>query len=337
MRIIFDLRRVGLGNNGGSSTLIKSGNTLLNLGHDVFFIDTGSNKHTWTKLETPHLKVKNVNQIPDADVIIATGYNSVHPTVNAPPRCGKKFHWIRGWETWQMPESQIVKKILNAPTNKIVNGLCLQRKLKKYNCDSEVIRPGYDLDDFYQLKELPRQGRKVFVIGGLYTKGKHVRIKRPDWVLNSYQLLKKKYKDKWIQLWMFGNDMIDGPHSQIVDKYLHRPNMKQKNEFYNSVDVWLSPARQEGLHMPPAEAMMTECPVVGTDVDMSGTEDYLVHNHNGFVSDDNLKSFMKYIEMMMLNDDLRYKFGINARKKIEEIGNREKNMKKMVEYFMETI
>jgi len=41
MDIIFDLRNVGLGNNGGSLTLIKSGNTLQEMGHCVCFIDSG--------------------------------------------------------------------------------------------------------------------------------------------------------------------------------------------------------------------------------------------------------------------------------------------------------
>lgn len=334
MRIIFDLRKVGLGNNGGSLTLIKSGNSLSELGHDVFFVDSGKNQHTWTKLKVKHLIITSDSKLPTADVIMATGYKSVSETVRAPNRCGKKFHWIRGWETWQMSESKIVKNILSAPTNKIVNGLCLQRKLKQYNCNSEVIRPGYDLEDFYQIKSFPRNNRKVVVIGGLYTKGKHILIKRPDWVFNAYQHLKKKYKN--IQLWMFGNDMINDPQSQIVDKYVNKPNIKQKNEFYNCVDIWLSPAKQEGLHMPPAEAMMTECPVIGTKADMSGTEDYLIHGYNGYISEDDFESFLSYTEKLILNKKSRYEFGINARKKIEEIGNRKKNMKILVNYFMET-
>ena len=51
MIITFDLRSVGLGNNGGSLTLIKSGNTLQDMGHEIYFIDSGKNKHTWEKLE----------------------------------------------------------------------------------------------------------------------------------------------------------------------------------------------------------------------------------------------------------------------------------------------
>ena len=51
MKIIFDLRRVGLGHNGGSLTLIKSGNTLHDMGHEVTFIDSGRNQNKWVHLE----------------------------------------------------------------------------------------------------------------------------------------------------------------------------------------------------------------------------------------------------------------------------------------------
>ena len=133
MIILFDLRNVGLGNNGGSLTLIKSGNTLQDMGLEVYFIDSGKNKHTWEKLECEHIIASKNGHIPDADFIIATGYKSVAKTVSTPGRCGHKAHWIRGWETWQYPPKKIVAYVLKAPTIKLVNSLGLKRKLKTFS------------------------------------------------------------------------------------------------------------------------------------------------------------------------------------------------------------
>ena len=167
MRIIFDLRNVGLGNNGGSSTIVNSANTLHRLGQQVYIIDSFPNKHTWTKLEANHILAKqNVDQIPDADFIIATGYKSVSPTIKAPSRCGIKMHWIRGWETWQMPEDEIVKRVLQAKTIKLVNGIGLQNKLKQYKCKSYIVRPGYDIENYKPLGY--RENRDEVILGGLY-------------------------------------------------------------------------------------------------------------------------------------------------------------------------
>lgn len=328
MRIIFDLRSVGLGNNGGSSTIVKSANTLINLGHEIIFVDSVKNKHTWNQLKAKHIIPKTNSDIPSSDFIIATGYKSVRHTVKSPERLGIKLHWIRGWETWQMPESKIVDNILKAPTKKLVNSICLQRKLKSFGSDSKIIRPGYDLNEITPTSQLSR-GKEI-ILGGLNTKGKHWKIKRTKWIFDTYEYLKRK--NKHIKLWMFGNEKIN---PGMVDRYFLRPTIDEKNYFYNNVDVWLSPAMQEGLHMPPAEAMMTECPVVGTNADMSGTEDYLIDGYNGFVSKNNFQSFLKNVEILVNDKNLRNIYGKNARKKIENIGDRETNMKKLIKYLME--
>lgn len=331
MRIIFDLRRVGLGDNGGSSTIVRSANTLVDLGHQVYIIDSGPNKHTWTILRAKHLRVKNQNQVPDADVVIATGYKSVGATLQLPERCGKKFHWIRGWETWQMPEKTIVEKVLKKPTVKIVNGIGLQKKLKSYGVKSHIVRPGYDLNDYYP-KHIRENLRQTIVLGGLFNL-KHSRIKRHDWVVNAAGNLKKKYNG--LRLWMFGADKK--PDNPIVDRYLQKPEIHEKNNFYNGVDIWLAPTMQEGLHMPPAEAMLTECPVVGTNAPLSGMKDYLINEETGLVSQNNFESFLGNVKRLAGDRDLRTDLGKRARNKIIEIGDRKKNMNLMTKLFGELL
>jgi len=246
LKITFDVRSTGLGNNGGSFTIVQSANTLQKLSHDVCIIGDSSNQHRWTKLEAEYRIVKTNTDIPSADIIIATGYHSVIKTIQVSKRCGVKVHWIRGWETWIGSEEWIVKNILRTPTVKVVNSIGLQKKLQSYGIFSTVIYPGYDLDKLFPQKT---QKTKTFIIGGLYTKGKHENTKRTKWVLDVYQKLSRKYPN--VELWMFGTSKQPHP---LITHYLCQPNIQQKNWFYNHVDVWLSPSILEGLHMPPAEA-----------------------------------------------------------------------------------
>ena len=329
MKIIFDLRQVGLGDNGGSLTLIKCANTLFNLGHEVIIIDTGRNQHSWTKLNTPHLICNSNDKIPDADVIIATGYKSVPLTCSAPKRCGIKLHYIRGWETWQYPEQQIYEKILKTPTIKIVNSICLKNKLKQYKVDSTIIRPGYDLEDLYPMNI--RNKKSSFVLGGLYTKGKHEKIKRTQWIFDTAKYFKNKYPN--VKLIMFGNSELK---NNLVDEYYYKPSMQNKNKFFNLVDVWLAPVMQEGLHMPPAEAMLTGCPVVATNAEMSGTQDYVISGVTGIVTKNIINSFIEGVDSLYQNAGIRKDIGILAREKILELGSREENMKKFIN-FLESI
>ena len=80
MRIVFNLLNTGLGNNGGSLTLIKSANMLKKMKHDVTVVDSGRNKNTWVALEAKHEIIPDHTRIPYADVIIATGIKSVDST-----------------------------------------------------------------------------------------------------------------------------------------------------------------------------------------------------------------------------------------------------------------
>jgi glycosyltransferase involved in cell wall biosynthesis len=320
MKIIFYLRSVGLGKNGGSTTLIKSGNALVELGHEVYFIDRGRNMNTWVPLKAEHIRGK----IPDADAIIATGYKSVPHTISAPARCGIKMHWIRGYETWQMPEPQIVEKIFKAPTIKLVNSIGLQRKLKKCGSDSYLVRPGYDLEELYPTGFRDRK-HDTIVLGGLFH-NKHRVIKRVAWLFDAYRELKKQgYK---VELHLMGAEKS----SLLKDvKYIRQPDIKQKLDFYNSIDIWLATAMQEGLHMPPAEAMLTECPVVSTKAELSGTQDYITDGVTGLAANNNLDSFINNIKWLCKNQKIREGLGKLGRKRILEIGDRQYNMQKLVD------
>lgn len=323
MRIIFDLRKVGLGDNGGSSTIVKSANTLHDFGHDVYVIDSMRNQHTWTPLKAKHIIIKNPLQIPDADAIIATGYKSVGSTVSAPERCGLKMHWIRAWETWQMSEDQIVKKVLKQPTIKLVNGVCLANQLKKYGEDCYIIRPGYDFDMIYPMNL--RNHNKI-ILGGLFRAGIHGQRKRTEWVLKAASIIKQE--NPKIQLHMFGSE--PNPNLNVIDKYLRKPTMKQKCKFYNGINIWLAPTKSEGLHMPPAEAMMTKCPVVGTVAPLSGIQDYLFDGHTGIMTNDDFDSFLKGIRILINDKQARIDYGEVARETILSLGDRKQNMEAFV-------
>lgn len=329
MKVIFDLRKTGLGNNGGSLTLVNSANVLCELGHTAIIIDSMKNQYTWGPLNAAHMIIKNDAQIPDADAIISTGYKSVASTVSAPDRCGLKMHWIRGWETWKFDENDIVEKILKQPTIKLVNGIQLLNKIKNLGFDAHLVRPGYDLEHFYPTGA--RDRTKYVIIGGLYHNNDKATRKRTDWIYTIVKEMKLKYNN--IKLWMFGPE--SDPKNPLIDKYVKSPDTKDKNDFYNSVHIWLAPTMLEGLHMPPAEAMLTECFVIGNNSELSGMADYLIDKETGAVSKNFVCDMIEKVNEYICHPDKRKIMGENGRKKIIEIGNRKQNMEKLVELIKE--
>ena len=335
MKITFDLVNCGLGNNGGSLTIVESAVELAKLGNIVTIIDSGRNKLTWTDLgNVDHIIIKDERDIPDADVIVATGYKTVSHVCSLPRRCGIKFHWLRGWETWNYPEELIISKILNTPTIKVVNGICLQEKLEKYNYSSYLIRPGYDIWDYFPLEFDGQRMKDVFIIGGLYNEGKKRSGKRTDWIFKCYEKLKDK--DRFVQLFMFGSE---GKPSN-VNCYHSNPDPELKNKIYNMCSVWLAPTELEGLHIAPAEAMLTNCPVIGTNAEMSGMKDYLINGVNGLVSQNDFDSFYQVLVTFYSfwkANKLIDLFEERPRHTIMNLGTRRDNMIKFVELFQKIL
>jgi glycosyltransferase involved in cell wall biosynthesis len=325
MRIIFNMMNCGLGLNGGSQTVVLSANTLSRLGHEVYIIDSGRHKYTWDVIEVPHIIVRKNSDIPDSDAIIATGYGTVKSTIELPTRTGNKYIWIRGWELWKMSEKKIVSKILNTPLIKLVNSVGLQRKLASYDIKSQIIRPGNDFKNFRVLNK--RQNNELIRLGGLYHKNH--KTKNTDWIIKAIEILHSENKN--ISINLFGTDKFS-PKKYFYDKYYQQPNKREKEKIYNHTDIWLSPTNLEGLHIVPQEAMLTECPVVGTLAPLSGMQDFLYHNVTGLVANINFESFLNNLRKLIYNTDLRRKLGIAARIKILELGSREDNMIKLVKY-----
>lgn len=322
MKIAFNLLNTGLGNNGGSSTIIKSANALIELGHDVSIIDSGKNRHTWTPLLAKHIIIKDIKDVPESDIIIATGIKSVDSMDLL--KAKNKVWWIRGYETWNLPEEGIINKIKSSNTIKIVNSICLQKKLDSFGVYSTIMRPGYDLNE---LTPTDSRDRRVSYLGGIYNEGKKRKDKRTEWIFDAYRSVKSKYN---IMLMMYGSD---GVPTYGVTQFFKNPKPEEKNKIYNNIDIWLAPSKLEGLHIPPAEAMLTECPVITTNAEMSGTQDYIINNETGLVSEDNIEDFKSKLEFLINSKEERLKLGKNGREAILKIGDRKSNMLKMVEFF----
>lgn len=323
MRILFDLRNVGLGNNGGSRTIVRSANTIKNLGYDVKIIDSSKPSYTWDKIDVPHLVVKTSKEVPDADAIIATGVGSVPTTLLAPESSGKKFWYIRGWETWNVNEQKLINYILNPSMTNIVNGLCLQEKLNSYKVKSHLIRPGYDFDEVFFTNN--RKNNDRITLGGLLNFGNKRKTKRSEWIMSVYyNLVKEGYP---INIEVYG---CEKHPMGCINNYFHNPTIEQKNRIYNDVDIWLSPTSLEGLHIAAAEAMLTQCCVIGTSAPMSGTKDYLINGKTGLITGDYFISFYNCVKSILDKKDVREELGKAGMEKVKSLGSREENMLKFV-------
>lgn len=339
MKIAFNLINYGLGNNGGSLTVVNSANTLKKLGHNVTIIDSCNNQHTWTKLNVNHIIIltnEDVAKLPHFDCMISIGYKNILSTVNLRNKYRIGAIWIRGWESWNCKDrnTKEIENLLKLPLIKIANGVQLQELINSLGHTCHLIRPGYDVDQYYPEKLNNNNNKKVVTetihIGGQYNYGKKRETKRIDWIFETVKSL-RNFGIK-THLSMYGDKTPQQHELRLINKFVKNPTIHEKRNIYNSIDIWLAPTELEGLHIPPAEAMLCEAAVVGTNAPLNGMNDYLYHGTTGLVSDNNIKSFIKTTKYLIDDKNLRKFIGRAGRKKIISLGDREYNMNRLVTF-----
>jgi len=107
MKILFDASQCGIGNNGGSKTIVRSADTLVAMGHDVT-IQSPVWRYTWSQHSC---KVWPFPTVPSVryDLAVAVSAQDVEHCLKV--NAGKHVWWVRGWETWNYSEEALYDKV----------------------------------------------------------------------------------------------------------------------------------------------------------------------------------------------------------------------------------
>jgi len=336
MRITFNLQGTGAGDNGGTATLFHSANVLSRFGHNVYVVAEKENRFTWFPLEGPQFIRAYGHKYPDADILIATGAGSVMHVMDAPQSKGIKFWWIRAHETWIAMQKDLIRKYQLRGIRNMVNSSDLQQYIQKKAGEVfPIIRPGNDLDIFYQTRKRNWKEKEIYTLGALHNERPSKRFK---WI----EYISRELKAEGVphRLFLFGS--YEAPVGMEYDYFLYKPTQKQLREFYNEVDFWLTPTKKEGLHIPPQEAMLCGCVLIGTgsktyaeDYALSGMHDYLFSGETGFAMTQPSKA-VGIIKKFYLEKGARWRLEQISKageEKIRALGDRKKNMEELVSLF----
>ena len=327
MRITFNLQGAPPADNGGTATIFNSANTLARMGHKVVVVSEKKNEFTWFPLKGPeYIQTQGfAPEYPGAKVLIATGAHTVQHVLNAPASKGAKFWWVRAHESWSTPEQVLLGHYQNSYLCPLVNSICLQRYIQeKVNRTVPIVRPGMSLDKFYPVGERKWTGKDRWILGTLFSRKSR---KRFQWAREIYAGCRSRKLP--VELWMYGTE--DAPKNIKHDRYLKAPSVDGLRLLYGEIDIWLAPTKSEGLHMPPQEAMLCECLVIGADDPLSGMRDYLSHGKTGYVMS-YWSDAVDFIEQAMSDPSRLSEITKAGRERIIEMGDRDLNMINMVQH-----
>jgi len=215
--------------------------------------------------------------LPDADVVIATWWETAEWVANLSPQKGAKIYFIQHHEaSFDYLPQERVEKTYQLPLKKITISQWLVdlMRVKYDDNDVSMVFNSVDTGQFYGAV---RKKGGTPTVGMLYSP---VFWKGCDVSLKAFGLVRKNIPN--LQLVAFGTEDIN-PNLVFPEgvRYFRMPKQEAIREIYNFCDVWMCGSRAEGFHLPPLEAMACRCPVVSTTV--GGPADIIKDGVNGYL------------------------------------------------------
>ena len=303
MKITFVL--ANLDTSGGLRVISTYARELKQRGHDIVIVARGPSrplarqrlvsalrgKPFWRTPARPHhlqdsgLDVRILKRrrpvlnddLPDADVLIATWWETANWVEAAFPAKGAKVHFVQHYEAFAPEMKEPVDRVLALAMPKIVIATWLKGLLKERGAaDIALIPNAIDTRKFFASH---RRKQHVPTVGMLYH---NIGWKGTDVGLRAINILRARIPD--LRLIAFGHTEID-PRLPLPpgSEYFRLPDQKLLRQIYAKADAWLSPSWSEGFGLPTFEAMACGTPAVATKT--GGAVDFIWPGHNGYLSE----------------------------------------------------
>ncbi|MBN1804563.1 MAG: glycosyltransferase family 4 protein [Sedimentisphaerales bacterium] len=287
MKITFILN--GIGVSGGTKAVFQLANKLQQRGHKVEVIyplvplcstkdgynakavvnmvrgTIGNllrgNKVDWFELHARVVRVPWLAEryIPDADVIVATWWETAYLVSRYNISKGEKFYFAQHYEVWGGPKKK-VDESYKLGLRIIVNSGWLKNILEgELGVRTEaLILHSPDWDSFYPESKAKRPNGDIRIL---------LPYRRETWKgfadgIEVFEKVKKQCPNA--TLVTFGSKQKNGIPSYA--EHHNKPSNSTLRKIYNSCDIFLFPSWEEGFGMPPMEAMACKVSVVTTNV-----------------------------------------------------------------------
>ena len=221
-----------------------------------WFADFGIPHH---QLET--FRVPNADDIPDADVIIATWWETAEWVAALPPEKGSKYYFLQDYEVFPyLPRDRVIATF-HLDLHKIaVSDYIRDTIAQTHQTDApiDVVKNAIDHTEF---KTPERVRGTPFTIGFIYSPVVRKNVGR---ALDAVQ--QALTNDPSLNALAFGTtpELPELPLPKGVT-YYQNPEQGMIPKLYAQADVWLFTSDSEGFGLPILEAMACRTPVLATD------------------------------------------------------------------------
>lgn len=202
--------------------------------------------------------------LPDADVTVATAWQSAPIVAAAPARCGAKFYLVQHYESLYHGDPAAVDATYRLPLTKIAISTWLRDVMReRFGADAEVLVTPVDRALFRRVPVQVTTSRpRVLMLHHDYPwKG----------VAEGLEAV-VRVKARVPALWLVGFGVKPPRGREAYDEFHPNPAQTALAAVYSGCDLYLCPSWDEGLGMPSMEAMA--CGAALVTYDNGGCRDY---------------------------------------------------------------
>lgn len=196
------------------------------------------------------------HEVPDADVVVATWWETAEWANVLSPSKGAKAYFVQHHEVHSYLPVERSRATYRMPLHKIVVAQWLAEVMREEygDPDVDIVPNSVDHSQFFAT---PRGKRPKPTIGLLYASADW---KRFDLAFEAIRRLREQLPD--LQVQCFGSR----PDLAFPDfvRHVTEPPQSALRDIYASCDVWLTASSSEGFNLPAMEAMACRTPVVAT-------------------------------------------------------------------------
>jgi glycosyltransferase involved in cell wall biosynthesis len=202
--------------------------------------------------------------LPDGDVVLATAWQSAPVAADAPARCGAGFYLVQHYESLYHGDATAVDATYRLPLRKIVISTWLADVMReRFASTAEVIVTPVERELFHRVDVAldPPRPRVLMLHHEYAWKG----------VADGLEAVARaRRRVPTLRLVGFG---VKRPRFPLpYDEFHENPPQARLAALYSGSDIYLCPSWDEGLGMPPMEAMA--CGAALVTYDNGGCRDY---------------------------------------------------------------
>lgn len=201
----------------------------------------------------------DIKQLPEADIYIATWWETMHWLTQSSLPCTKMLYFIQGYIENEDIPLDALEASYRHPAHKLVVSDWLAKKIAGYSqAPISTIENAYKKTAFYTSK---RTKQHIPSVGFLFSPAP---VKNIDTLVRVLKLVKQQRPELIIR--SFGKTRpTSKPLRELLDQFDANPSTETIRKLYQSCDIWLSLSHREGFNLTALEAMACGTPCISSD------------------------------------------------------------------------